>query len=85
MAEQITVYGTDWCGDTRRALRHLDQSGARYEYINIDHDDDAEKKVIEFNNGKRRVPLVEIASETGTKSLSVPSASEIDQALSNKR
>lgn len=85
MAGQITVYGTDWCGDTRRALRHLDQSGARYEYINIDHDTDAEQKVIEFSKGKRRVPLVEIASETGTKSLCVPSASEIDQALGNKR
>jgi glutaredoxin len=82
MSERVVVYGTDWCGDTVRALRHLDQKGVGYEYINIDEDEAGERKVIEFNKGKRRVPLVEIASDDGaTKSLSVPSASEIDNAL----
>lgn len=81
MAERVTVYGTDWCGDTVRTLRHLDKSGVRYDYINIDEDESAEKKVIEFNKGKRRVPLVEISSDNGMKSLSVPSASEIDSAI----
>ena len=77
MSDKVTVYGTDWCGDTVRALRHLDQKGVPYDYINIDDDAPAEKKVIEFNKGKRRVPLVEI----GEKAMSVPSASEIDDAL----
>ena len=81
MADQITVYGADWCGDTRRTLRHLDQSGAKYDYIDIDSDTDGEKKVIEFNKGKRRIPMVEIATEDGTKALSVPSDSELEQAI----
>jgi thioredoxin reductase (NADPH) len=81
MAERVTVYGTDWCGDTVRTLRHLDNSGVNYQYVNIDEDEHAEKKVIEFNQGKRRIPLVEIASDNGMKSLSVPSASEIDSAM----
>ena len=81
MAEQVTVYGTDWCGDTVRTLKQLDRSGVSYDYINIDEDQDGEKKVIEFNSGKRRIPLVEIASENGTKALSVPSVSELDKAL----
>lgn len=81
MAEQITVYGADWCGDTRRTLRHLDSNKVQYDYINIDDDEKAEAKVIEFNKGKRRIPLVEIASEKETQSLSVPSDSELTGAL----
>jgi mycoredoxin len=81
MAEQVRIYGADWCGDTRRALRVLDTAGVQYDYIDIDDDRDGEKKVIEFNRGKRRIPLVEIASETGTQALSVPSDSDLKKAL----
>jgi mycoredoxin len=81
MAEQVRIYGADWCGDTRRALRVLDTAGVQYDYIDIDDDRDGEKKVIELNKGKRRIPLVEIASETGTQALSVPSDSDLKKAL----
>jgi len=81
MAGQVKIYGADWCGDTRRALRVLDTTGVKYDYINIDDDADGEKKVIAFNKGKRRIPLVEIGSEKGTQSLSVPSDSELEKAL----
>ena len=77
MADNVKVYGADWCGDTVRTLRHLDQSGVKYDYVDIDQDTDGEKKVIEFNKGKRRIPLVEV----GDKSLSVPSSSQLDEAL----
>ena len=60
MAERVTVYGADWCGDTRRTLRHLDQSGVKYDYIDIDHDAKSEEKVVAFSKGKRRIPLVEM-------------------------
>jgi glutaredoxin len=80
MAE-ITIYGADWCGDTRRALRHLDEKGLPYRYIDVDEDEDGERKVIEFNKGKRRIPLVEIATDNGTRQLSVPTGREIDEAL----
>ena len=81
MPEQVKIYGADWCGDTRRALRVLDSKGVNYDYIDIDQDAEGEKKVIEYNKGKRRIPLVEIASEKGTSSLSVPSDSELKKAL----
>ncbi len=82
MAERVTVYGADWCGDTIRTLRHLDKTGVQYQYIDIDGDEAGERKVIDFNKGKRRIPLVEIATESGeTKSLSVPSESELSSAL----
>ena len=82
MDNRITIYGADWCGDTVRTKRHLDSKGVPYDFIDIDQDKDGETKVIEFNNGKRRIPLVEISSDDGTKSLSVPSATELDKALS---
>ena len=82
MPDKVTVYGTDWCGDTVRTRRQLDRRGVRYDYINIDEDRDGEQKVIAHNNGKRRVPLVEIASDDGkTTALSVPSESELVGAL----
>jgi glutaredoxin len=83
MAERVKVYGADWCGDTRRTLRQLDSAGVSYDYIDIDNDADGEKKVIEFNRGKRRIPLVEIATEAGGEpaQLSVPSSSDLESAL----
>lgn len=82
MPEHVTVYGADWCGDTRRTLRHLDQSGVDYDYVDIDDNEAGERKVIEFNRGKRRIPLVEIAREGGDReSLSVPTDSELESAL----
>ena len=41
MADEIVMYGADWCGDCRRAQRLLDGRGARYRYIDIEHDTDA--------------------------------------------
>jgi mycoredoxin len=86
MAERVTVYGADWCGDTRRTLRDLDSAGIGYDYIDIEEDAAAESKVIEFNLGKRRIPLVEIASDSGEPvRLSVPSASDLQEALTPSR
>ena len=82
MAERVTVYGADWCGDTIRTLRTLDSKGVTYDYIDIDSDADGEKKVIEFSKGRRRIPLVEIASDSGEPNrMAVPSTSELEQAL----
>jgi mycoredoxin len=82
MAEQIRVYGADWCGDTVRTKRHLDRSGVPYEFIDIDSDTGGEKKVIEFNKGKRRIPMVEIGTD-GATTLSVPTDEELDRALTS--
>jgi mycoredoxin len=77
MAANIVVYGADWCGDTVRTLRHLDSTGVPYNYVDIEEDKEAEKKVIQFNRGKRRIPLVEV----GSKAMSVPTIHELDEAL----
>ena len=85
MAERVTVYGADWCGDTIRTKRQLDSAGVKYDYIDIDSDTDGEKKVIEFSKGKRRIPLVEIATDSGEPNrMAVPSTSDLERALRSK-
>ena len=56
----ITVYGADWCEDTRRSLRHLRRLGVAHHYINIDEDLDALDRAKALNNGTRRTPTIEL-------------------------
>jgi glutaredoxin-like protein len=56
--EKIKVYGTHWCGDTRRALRILDDRGIDYDWIDIDKDAEGEKLVKATNHGNRSVPTI---------------------------
>jgi glutaredoxin len=56
--EKIKVYGTRWCGDTKRALRILDEREIDYDWIDIDKDTAGEKLVKETNNGNRSVPTI---------------------------
>jgi mycoredoxin len=59
MANQtITIYGTPWCGDCRRALRVLDQHHASYHYVDIESDDMARSYVERVNNGYQSVPTI---------------------------
>jgi len=54
----ITLYGTPWCGDCKRALRVLDQLQAKYTYVNIESDDEARRYVEQVNNGSQSVPTI---------------------------
>lgn len=56
--DKIKVYGTTWCGTSRRVVRTLDEHNIDYEWIDIDQDPEAEKLVIETNNGFRSVPTL---------------------------
>ena len=57
-AQTITVYGTTWCGDCRRALRVLDQHRASYHYVDIEKDDAARNYVEQVNRGFHSVPTI---------------------------
>jgi len=56
--QQITIYGTPWCSDCKRALRVLDQHHASYQYINIEVDDSARSYVEQVNRGSQNVPTI---------------------------
>ncbi len=81
MAEMIIMYGTSWCGGSRRAKRMLDENRIPYQWIDIDNDKDARSVVEKINNGFRSVPtilfpdgskLVEPSEEELAKKLGVP-------------
>jgi thioredoxin reductase (NADPH) len=57
---EVTIYGTRWCCDCRRAKQFLRERGVRFHEINIDEKPDAEELVLRVNNGLRKVPTIEI-------------------------
>ncbi|MBG0786444.1 MAG: glutathione S-transferase N-terminal domain-containing protein [Anaerolineaceae bacterium] len=56
--DKLRVYGTNWCGTSRRVVRTLDEHHIDYEWIDIDQDPEGEKLVMETNNGFRSVPTL---------------------------
>jgi glutaredoxin len=59
MAEVI-LYSTGWCCDCRRAKQFLRERGITFREVNIDHAKEAEEIVLRANNGRRKVPTIEI-------------------------
>ena len=78
MPEGTIVYGTTWCGDTRRARRVFDENNIPYTWIDIDQDMDARKYVESVNRGYRSVPT--ILFQDGSM-LVEPSMSELRRKL----
>ena len=56
----VTVYGADWCEDTRRSRRHLRRLGVPHHYLNIDEDLDALARAKALNRGERRTPVIDL-------------------------
>jgi glutaredoxin len=56
----ITMYSTNWCPDCYRAKWFLKARGVEFREVNIEKDPAAEEMVIKVNNGKRKVPTIEV-------------------------
>jgi hypothetical protein len=56
----ITVYGAEWCEDTRRSLRHLRRLGIPHRYRNVDEDLDALDRACSLSGGLRRTPTIDL-------------------------
>ena len=80
--QAITVYGTPWCGDCKRALRVLDQHQAKYDYVNIEADDSARGYVEQVNRGFQSVPTIVFPDGSV---LVEPSSSALAQKLAAMR
>jgi len=55
---ELTVYGTRWCPDVRRARRFLDEHNVAYAYRDIDADADACAYCDEVHGGSWIVPTI---------------------------
>lgn len=56
--KEILVYGTRWCGDTKRARLFFEDHNIDYRFIDIDQDKNGERIVREVNEGSRTVPTI---------------------------
>lgn len=54
----LVFYGTNWCPDSRRARRLLDNNHIPYQWIDIDADPEGRSYVEKVNNGMRSVPTI---------------------------
>jgi len=55
---EIVLYGTTWCGSSRRARRLLDEHQIPYRWVDIDRDEQAAIFVESLNHGYRSVPTI---------------------------
>ena len=56
----ITVYGADWCEDTRRSQRLLRRLHVPHRYVNIDDDLDGLERAKALNHVERRTPTIDL-------------------------
>jgi glutaredoxin len=75
----ITVYGADWCEDTRRSLRHLRRLAIAHRYINVDEDAEALARAKALNGGARRTPTIDLG--VGGSALVEPDNDTLSGAL----
>ena len=75
----ITVYGADWCEDTRRSRRHLRRLHVPHRYLNVDEDSEALNRALALNGGKRRTPIIDLGM--GGKAVVEPSNETLTGAL----
>lgn len=59
--DTIRIYTTSWCADCWRTKQFLRERGIPYEEINVDEDPDAEDLILRVNEGRRKVPTLEVA------------------------
>jgi glutaredoxin len=76
--DKITIYGAQWCEDTRRTRELLDELGVPYEYVDIDEVPEAEVWITRANHGKRVTPTVDLGDG---RLLFEPSDAEMEAAL----
>ncbi len=57
---EIILYTADWCSDCRRAKRFLRERGISYREVNIDEDVEAEELVLRVNDGRRKIPTIQV-------------------------
>jgi glutaredoxin len=58
--EDVTIFGTSWCVDCRRAKKFLLERGVIFSEVNIDEEPDAEELVLQVNEGRRKVPTIKV-------------------------
>jgi mycoredoxin len=56
--KKIILYGTVWCGGSRRCRLLLERYSIPYQWVDIDQDNNAGRLVERLNRGYRSVPTI---------------------------
>ena len=56
---EITIYGTQWCSDCKRAKQFFGEQRVQYSFVDVDTDDAGLDHVVKVNGGKRIIPVIE--------------------------
>ena len=70
----VVVYGTRWCGMSQMVRRHLDRLGVPYEYVDLEMEPDAARRLAWMTGGSVSHPTVYVGGEL----LVEPSLRELD-------
>ena len=54
----ITMYGTGWCPDCKRAKQFFGEQRVRYDFVDVDADADGRRVVQGHNDGKDIIPTI---------------------------
>jgi len=75
----ITVYGADWCEDTRRSQRLLRRLHVAHRYVDVDSSPEGLERARALNGGKRQTPTIDLG--LGGDPLVVPDNDVLTEAL----
>jgi mycoredoxin len=73
----VTVYGTNWCGQTQWVRRFLQKAGVPYRYVDLERDPEAVARLRWLTGGTASHPTVAI----GGTVLVEPSIEELADVL----
>ena len=54
----ITMYGTSWCSDCRRAKQFFGEQRVRYDFVDVDQSAEGRAIVESYNDGKDIIPTI---------------------------
>jgi thioredoxin reductase (NADPH) len=54
----ITLYGTHWCSDCKRAKQFFGEQRVHYDFVDVDADAEAMAYVEQVNDGKQIIPVI---------------------------
>ncbi|MGO9557909.1 MAG: FAD-dependent oxidoreductase [Acidimicrobiales bacterium] len=57
-AGEIQVFGTQWCGDCKRAKQFFGEQRIHYRFTDVDMDEEGLAYVEQVNGGKRIIPVI---------------------------
>lgn len=79
-AVPVVVYGNRWCGISQMIRRALDRAGVEYDYVDLDLDPAAERRLRWMAGGVLRTPVVYVGGEW----LMAPTGAQLRSALARQ-